>query len=104
MGPSLNQTRSELNSHYSDRLLADQRCRKSSNDLDKVGLAAGSGFYKQAPEVRLDRAFGNTEGHRNLRYTADFDDRHQHAQLGRGQIIGAGDAFWSSMDLSCNDT
>jgi len=66
---------------------------KSRNDLDKIGLATGAGFHEQIAEVRLDRTFGNAEGHRAFGNPADVDDGEQHAQLGRGQMVGAGDDF-----------
>jgi len=31
---------------------ADQRCGKSRDDLDKIGLATGAGFHEQIAEVR----------------------------------------------------
>jgi hypothetical protein len=59
--------------------LADQRCRKSSNDLDQIGLATGASFHKHAAEVGLDGGFCQAERHRDLRNAADLDDGKQHA-------------------------
>src|SRR6266436_8336904 len=73
--------------------VSDQRTGKSRDDFHKIGLATGAGFHKQISEVRLDRAFGNAEGRRAFGNPADIDDGEQHAQLARGQMVGAGDDF-----------
>jgi len=36
---------------FPDHALAGQRSRKSGNDLDQIGMAAGVGFHKQIADA-----------------------------------------------------
>ena len=59
----------------------------------KVGLAARTGFFKQAAEMHLHCRLGDPEGRRDLADAAGFDESEKNPQLGRRQPVTPGDDF-----------
>ena len=67
--------------------LAEERARKSRDELDQIGLAVGSGLLVEAAQMGLDRACPDPEGLGHFGSATDVDDGEKNAKLGRRQLV-----------------
>jgi hypothetical protein len=68
-------------------------CTIAGNQLDRIGLAAGAGFLKQAVQVSSDRRLRNPEYIGNLGHATDLDDGKKHPQFRRRQLKLLGNGY-----------